>query len=324
MNQMPGTGREKIERSAEELLQPFREKDYSIAIVGGDAAQLSAKILNSVESADSNDYRAFWQKKYYKEEQGRNVIRQGHLLIMLSLFQSSPYFLKPIIYNESNWFVFSRRALFWAVEKHVFPNYAYMKLLPEISNADMQKSTFKYIHNSLTHGPFGIDDDGNLIKPGQFSDEKKRSFYTGKGAYNSQKEFLYLFDKYCSWLKENNIYDNTYIILISDHGNVYADYNPLTDDKIINGFNNLVMIKGFNAKGAMKIDSQTLASCCDTQRFIRNALDGTPVDIPADRSIQAVHYDNSDKFLDKGIIEIIHAYDVKGWVYDPKNWKEIQ
>ncbi|MBQ7747323.1 MAG: sulfatase-like hydrolase/transferase, partial [Spirochaetia bacterium] len=324
MNEMPGTGREKIEKSAKLLFDQFREKDYSIAVVDGNATKLSPQFLSTVDNLSSDVYIKFWQEKYYKENNSNTIIKQGHLFIMLSLFQSSPYFLKPVIYNESNWFIFSRKAIFWAVEKHVFPNYAYMKLLPEISNADMKRNTFKYIHNSLTHAPFGIDDDGELVRPGEFPDNEKKSFYSGRGAYNTQREFLYLFDKYCTWLKEQGLYDNTYIILISDHGNVYADYNPLTDDKIINGFNPLFMIKEFDAKGNLQINNDVLISSHDAEKFMKNALYDTPVVIPKGRKIQAVHYDNSDKFLDTGIIDIINAYDVERWVYDPKNWKEIK
>ena len=324
LDEMSGTGFEKIEKSARQMLEPFKKENYSIAVVDGDAANLSPALLSTVESADSEDYGNVWQKKYYKEEGSEAVIKQGHLFIMLSLFQNSPYFLKPIIYNESNWFIFSRKALFWAVEKHVFPNYGYMRLLSEVSNAEMKQNTFKYIHNSLTHSPFGINDDGSLTKPGQFPDEEHKTFYSGRGAYNTQKEFLALFDKWCDWLKENKIYDNTYIILLSDHGNVYADYNPLTDDKIINGFNPLFMVKGFGSDGPVQIDSETLVVSSDAEKFIKNALDGTPVDIPKDRTVQVVYYDNSDKFLDTGKIDIIHAYDVKGWVFDPENWKEIK
>ncbi len=324
LSDMPGTGYEKIENSARIMFDRFRKEGYSVAVVNGHAAQIAPKLLSTVDHTDGLAYGKVWQDKYYREKNSNTLIKQGHLFIMLSLFQNAPYFLKPVIYNESNWFIFSRKAIFWAVEKHVFPNYGYMKLLPEISNTDMKQNTFKYIHNALTHGPFGIKADGSLIKPGEFTDEEKKSFYSGYGAYYSQREFLKLFDKYCDWLKKEGIYDNTYIILISDHGNNYPDYNPLTDDKIANGFNSLFMIKEFGAKGELKINNDILISSHDAEKFMKNALHGTPVEIPAGRKIQAVHYDNSDKFLDTGIIDIINAYDVEGWVYDPQNWKVIK
>ena len=324
LSDMPGTGYKKIERSAQIMFDQFKKEGYSVAVVNGHAAQIAPKLLSTVDHTDGIVYGKVWQEKYYKEKNRNTIIKQGHLFIMLSLFQNAPYFLKPVIYNESNWFIFSRKAIFWAVEKHVFPNYGYMKLLPEICNTDMKKNTFKYIHNALTHGPFGIKDDGSLIRPGEFPDEEKKSFYSGRGAYNSQREFLKLFDEWCDWMKKEGIYDNTYIILISDHGNNYPDYNPLTDDKIANSFNSLFMIKEFGAKGKMKINNDILISSHDAEKFMKNALYGTPVVIPKERKIQAVHYDNSDKFLDTGIIDIINAYDVEGWVYDPKNWKVIK
>lgn len=323
LNKMPGSGREKLRKAAEIMVDRFKERDYSVSIIGGESAYLNLKDFKDVDYAYRYPYGEYWKQKYRSGEKEVRLIDQGYLFMMLTIFQNAPYFLKPIIYNEGCWFIFSRKALFWTVEDHVYPNYGFMQLLPEISNADAGGNTFKYIHNSLTHGPYGVNRHGEVIMPGEQPDENSEGFYFGKSPYYSTVTFVEFFIKWLDWLKEEGIYDNTYIILVSDHGTNRPELNPMTDSKLVNRLNSIMMIKPFDSEGDLVTDENTLVISSDAPEFMKNALDGSPVVFVPDRSLPVVRF-ASTNFLDTGIIEIIDAFEVSGDMFDPNNWKEIK
>ena len=322
MNTMPGTGREKIEKAAQSMFSQFESQGFDISMVNADSSYLTSKITERYNSADPDPYGKIWEQKYWKVSEKEKGFNQGYLFIMLSLFQNVPYFLKPIIYNDSQWLIFSQASLFWSVKEHVVPHYGFIRLLTEVSNADVTGNTFKYFHSSLSHSPFGLDKDGNLVKPGIFPDPEHNNYTLGDSAYYSAKEFLHLFIGWCDWLKEKGIYDNTYIILLSDHGNDYTDNNPLVEGKLQNRLNALLMVKGYDDQSDLQIDNRFMM-VNDAHCFYDNSL-GKPLVLPARKVGEAVKpskgdktnvFINTDKKIDYDI------YRVTDLITDPKNWQ---
>jgi arylsulfatase A-like enzyme len=61
--------------------------------------------------------------------------------------------------------------------------------------------------------------------------------------------------RWFEYLKSNGIYDNTRIILVSDHGRGSADFPgniKLPNGESLQSFNPLLMVKDFNAEGTPK------------------------------------------------------------------------
>lgn len=325
MNDMPGTGREKLQSSAKELFEQFEGQGFEISTINADSSYLSAKTVGKYASADTDSYGKYWEQKYLDDRGGEKGFNQGHLFIMLSLFQSAPYFLKPVIYNDSRWFIFSHKSLFWPVKEHVSAEYGFLKLLPQVSNVSGTKSTFKYFHSVFTHLPYGIDKDGNLVSAGKYPDEGEKNYNGGESAYYSAKKFIELFSDWCSWLKEQGIYDNTYIILLSDHGNSVSDNNPLVSGTTHNRLNALLLVKGYDAKADLQIDNH-LMMASDAHCFYDNAL-GKPLSLPERKVAEGVktrHGDMSNVFLNTDKKIDYEIYQVTNSITDPKNWKVIR
>jgi len=323
LNRMEGNGYKKIRESSKMMFDSFISAKYKVSILGGESSYMSPSWYRKIYYSEKTPYGNYYRQNYMSKEQ-IGAVSLGPLFIMLSLFQNSPYFLKPVIYNDAGWFIFSKKAQYRTIEGTVRTEYGFMKLLPLVSNAEEKGNTFKFIHSTLTHRPWCFKKDGSVVKPGEFADEAAESFWTGDAAYYCCSAFTALFVDYINWLKTNGIYDNTYIILISDHGNDYPEHNPFIDNHEMNRLNSLIMIKPFRSEGDLKTDSDTLISLQDIPAFLKNAKDGMPVILPKDRKLYPVYFVNLQGFLNTGHLDITHKYEVSDNIYEEKNWKEIK
>ena len=280
MNAMSGTGDEKVNRAASTLFRQAEEKGYKVSVVNGSSAYLAGATLGGTANSELEPYEQYWEKVRNIKSDSNRKVNQPHLFAMLTMFQGAPYFLKPVIYNDGGWLIFSKVALFWYVRTHVFSEYSFLDLLPEISNTKAVGNTFKYFHSCFTHIPYGIGEDGNLVDfNSQYPDQEHKSFIFGESAYYSAKKFISLMVAYTDWLKATGLYDNTAIILVSDHGNDYSENNPLTPEGIesvlprdtFNRLNSLFLVKPAGASGAVRVDN-TFASNGDIHAAIQRAL----------------------------------------------------
>ena len=335
MNSMPGTGDEKVNNAASTLFRQAEKQGYKVAVVNGSAAYMNGTTLEGTANSELEPYEQYWEKVRNIKSDSARKVNQPHLFAMLTLFQGAPYFLKPVIYNDGGWLIFSRVALFWYVRSHVFNEYSFLDLLPEISNAKAGGNTFKYFHSCFTHIPYGIGEDGNLVDfNSQYPDQEHKSFIFGESAYYSAKKFIALMVAYTDWLKGAGLYDNTTIILVSDHGNDYSENNPLTPEGIeeklprdtFNRLNSLFLIKPAGASGAIKVDN-TFRSNGDINAALQKALglqsSYAGSNVHDGVSPRADFVSSRSNFRTDGIAKYT-IYKVTNSITDLKNWKVIK
>ena len=332
MNSMPGSGDEKVNKAADTLFRQAEKQGYKVSVVNGSAAYLAGATLEGTANSELEPYQQYWEKVRDIKSDSARKVNQGHLLTMLTIFQGAPYFLKPVIYNDGGWLIFSRVALFWYVRSHVFSEYSFLDLLPEISNGQSQQNTFKYFHSCFTHIPYGIGEDGNLVDfNSQYPDQVHKSFIFGESAYYTAKKFISLMVAYTDWLKGAGLYDNTTIIIVSDHGNDYSENNPLAPEGIesvlprdtFNRLNSLFMVKPAGASGAIQVDD-TFASNGDINAVLQNALGlkstYTGSNVHVGVSPRADFVSSRSNFRSNGTANYT-IYRVKDSITDPKNWQ---
>ena len=332
MNTMPGSGDEKVNKAADTLFRQAEKQGYKVSVVGGSSAYLGGATLEGTANSELEPYQQYWEKVRNIKSDSARKVNQGHLLTMLTIFQGAPYFLKPVIYNDGGWLIFSRVALFWYVRSHVFSEYSFLDLLPEISNGQSQQNTFKYFHSCFTHIPYGIGEDGNLVDfNSQYPDQVHKSFIFGESAYYTARKFISLMVAYTDWLKDAGLYDNTTIIIASDHGNDYSENNPLAPEGIesvlprdaFNRLNSLFMVKPAGASGAIQVDD-TFASNGDINAALQKALgletsySGSKVKVGV--SPRADFVSSRSNFRSDGTANYT-IYRVKDSITDPKNWQ---
>ncbi len=160
------------------------------------------------------------------------------------------------------------------------------------------QKVFSYIHTEGAHLPFGYDKDLNIIENGTYQ-QKIEAVVTMLNAYIER-------------LKANNVYDNTVIIIMADHGNTAL----IGADDMLARANPMFMIKGINEHHDFT-ESQKPVSYADLMDIYSNLLDGQTAEealsyIPDNRQRIYMWYRNFQ--LENHIVE--YAVTGKAWEWE--------
>ncbi len=240
-------------------------------------------------------------------------------LVENALLYCSPLALKPGVYNDANWLVHYNKDEITSEGN----KYNFLRLLPKISNTQSKEKNFIYIHNMASHSPWNLVDDNSV-------------FHSDVSPYENNKWCLYQIAEWFKWMQENGVYDNTKIVILSDHGPTWFDYKPgihmsspytpdaSEPDKMpLDRFwrlNALLMVKDFNAAGDAKEDWRIMSNA-DASAIVFNENDPTKA-VDTDRTLPT-----SWSFWKKRITldkkyNVYKYFEVKGNMYDLKNWTE--
>lgn len=138
---------------------------------------------------------------------------------------------------------------------------------------------------------------------------------------------LNLIGNFLKKLKENGTFSNSMVLIVSDHG-VQEAHSPsnakgLSQDQLRDG--SLLLIKRFgDAEGELRI-SDHLTTNYDVPTFIKNSL-GDKQEEPwknKERKRSTVHGDWQRDLHPKAYFNLKEIYDVKGSMFEGKNWKKI-
>ncbi len=179
-------------------------------------------------------------------------------LFWVSLFREAPAVLRPVVYYKGSW---------WgeegAVDMDSFLDwYAALYFLPQITDFSSDTGSLAIMTNEATHSNEEIQylDITNQIN--HFS-----GYLPG---YDINVACLKTIADYCDYLKANNAYDNTKIIIIADHGIGYGNTSDENYDKdsLDNGYakdhlNPLLLVKDFYSNELLKTD-MTFMTNADT------------------------------------------------------------
>ncbi len=298
---------------------------------GYDYSFINDSILHEVSVGAEKDFSIFAYYWCNKHNIKLGSVNKIPMLEMFSLFQLSPALLKFYIYNGANWVLYGEPYTKAWNRDNAIKTLSYLDLLPELSSATSDSSKFLFIRNELSHSPFGIDKNGELID-NSYPDEINKSFSSPDAAYYSCRKCIELLINYFTWLKENNLWDNSVIVLFSDHGNNCRDNNiPVinsNDEDEINyksRANALYMIKPLNAKNDFYLDKETLKSNGD---ILYDVFEGLNIknDIKPCTNDGVRYYSFMKIFeqYEQEKTEIDYAsYKVTGSIFDKNSWEEI-
>ena len=218
------------------------------------------------EMSNNWDYSEYWfgnNKETNNWLKANNSLYLSALLPSIGIFKASPFSLRRIIYAKGSWLGAYNGKVQDAVT--ALGRFAFIDSLASISNADSKNDTFKYIQTKATHSPYVLDESCKI------NTGKKWSKSVGYHSHTAC--IMKSFEKWFLWLKKNNLYDNTKIIMVSDHG-LHSDSpnnKPRADA--------LMLIKDFNKTGALKAD-ETFLSNADTPAIACEVIGGCENIIP--------------------------------------------
>lgn len=203
-------------------------------------------------------YSNIWYEEHNEKPQLFLAGKIKRNFIWFSLFKMiSPVFRK-IIYHHDYWC--AHDSYFKSFPSFI-DNFSEMYYLPQMLAADNQDDSFILIDNEATHEAVLIDEDTYI--PSGRSDFKNSSELTNSASYTTDvavmKTYIGLIDR----LKELEVYDNTRIIIVSDHGehiNIKSVSGELSDFEC---FIPTLLVKDFNQHGSVKTDN-TFMTNADT------------------------------------------------------------
>lgn len=313
---------------------PFSEYYYSI-ISKEDFRNKNFKHLKLKEKYGDLYIKNFFNNNKYTMY--INLLNRN--LLYYSFLKVLPPSMRLAIYNNGQ-YLNSKNVKKYVYFATTFHNYAELYYLPELTDFSSKKPTFNLIVNELTHDPALLTKpDYNFFN----NDIKNNKTYTKtknvtQEDYDVNAAALILTGKYLDYLKANGIYDNTRIIIASDHGCPYyvdTPYSEKTTKNILN-YNPVLMIKDFNSneKFSVKNEFHTLA---DIPQFTLKNIIKNPVNPYTNKSLIAptpkettilMHingYWQKEQFRTNPKFYLKHATfrTVKNDIFDDKNWGEI-
>ncbi len=248
-----------------------------------------------------------------------------------SLFRIIPSFLRKNLYSNSDWYIYGGKN---AVHINTsLKEFSILNSLKHITSISESGNYFNFIHNNTTHEPDYINT--NLLPSiwkdqipntdiNRFKNEfLTRSYYANAASIKNISELIDFF-------KDNNVYDNTKIIIISDHAlDIKTDFYKNNDIEFMAIYNALLMIKDFNSANDFTISSNFMTVADMPYIALKHLQD---VKNPFTEKVITNDYKNGEL---KVIIlnewnpnrqlenrfNFTKYYTVKGNIFDKNNWK---
>lgn len=279
---------------------------------------------------ETEEIKNILDKKLYNEDSGiddLNIQRS----FRFSIFRIIPSFLRKTLYNGADWYIYgSENAV---TINNSLKEFSILNSLRHITSISENGNYFNFIHNNITHEPDYINT--NLLPSiwkyqipnidiKKFKNEfLTRSYYANAASMKNIAELIY-------FLKYNNVYDNTKIIIISDHAlNIETDFYKNNGIEFMAIYNALLMVKDFYSTNDFTISSNFM-TVADLPYLSTKHL--TKQINPFTQSIITNNYKNGELKLIilnewqpnrqlENRFNFTKYYTVKGNIFDKNNWK---
>ena len=190
-----------------------------------------------------------------------SVLDMNRQFFCYSLFKASPGVSQLLYYDGGSYLAAAKAAI---IPESFINEYSTLEVLPDITSVDDSNGVLIQIHNETTHEPTllqlpdyvpsnavnneDIGDSQRLLsneEPLHMSELEHREHY-----HVNMASYLQL-GKWFDWMREQGVYDNTRIIIVSDHGKGLGQWPNLVKDENLDleAVNAVLMVKDFDAHG---------------------------------------------------------------------------
>lgn len=231
-------------------------------------------------------------------------------MLDIALFKELPYPLKKYTFPEPGHFYYMEGSGDYV--KFSYNNTSFYHSLLEHEITISKEPCFRFIHIEGAHVPFRYDKDMNIID-------------ASEGTYEKNMEAaMTITETYLQKMKDADVYDNSAIIIMADHGfhidnpDQWGRHNPI------------LLIKGRNEKHPFTINGAPL-SYDDLQEIYSNLLEGKDSNHITNwkegdfRERYYMHFTNSGNLTEcvvRGFAGSTEALVPTGKVYNAQYWSE--
>lgn len=305
---------------------------------------------------DNPGIKAFITKgKYESKNEERDRNKNPRLFFSYSLMKAAPLFLQGNLYDKGS---YNDTKIYKEpdYDENFIKDYAVLENLPRITKIQRNETdTFLMMDNETTHWAtmLQLPDYAPAVKIDMKENEAYEAAHQDRFEYDGQTlkidsewklKHYYSFmaaykqlGNWMDWLRNQGVFDNTRIIIASDHGYKMAVYDNMF---LENGFDlewfmPLLLVKDFNATGITVSDqfmSNADVPTLSTKGLIEPAINPfTGKEINGEKEKQekltvyhtgvySIDENNGNTFIDDPDDEWLKVHDN---IYDLNNWEKI-
>ena len=205
-------------------------------------------------------YTNVWNNIYglTKDPVLSNTIKRN--FIWFSIFKVVPPIARQFVYHSEYWVSSDPISNY----EYFVDNYSTLDLLPELTNFNNKQNSFIIIDNEATHYPIFLQEPEYIPNKATISHSlEKTNKLEYDASFTSTCGVFTKFLDFFNYLKQNNCYDNTRIIIVSDHGfdnqktKIFNSAGfPFKKERITA----TLMVKDFNSKGILKFNDDFMTN----------------------------------------------------------------
>lgn len=203
------------------------------------------------------------------------------LLVLLGSMRATPYGLKEAIRNQGSWRPFLDHSA-----ATTFTQWAELHALPELTDTTAAESNYNIVSNILPHEPIYLDDQCRP-QPSAFevapAELRRRGHKTLESLQhaNAAECSLSIVAQYLRHLREAGVYDNTTVVVVSDHGVQGANIQDRSTRAVEGGTTSnlyvrsrsLLLVKERGATGPLRT-SETFLPNAEVPRIVCQTIGG--------------------------------------------------
>jgi hypothetical protein len=266
-------------------------------------------------------------------------------LIRFSFFKMTPLLLRYFVYDDGDWLttadLLNKNNSKDRLTGTFIDSYAHMDLLPRLTTITDTGNTYTAIYAPLPHEP-ALLQFPNYIPSNNVIINRESGPFANDSHYHVNMASLLRLKEFFRFLQDEDVYDNTRIILVSDHGRGSSEYEnniSLPDGSRLQLYHSLLMVKDFSSEdeqenNELKIDNSFMTNA-DTIFFALkdivkdpvNPFTGRPLrpqktDGAAIATIGALSSYRHTKYkYNIGRNQWLHVHDN---IFDPSNWEKAE
>ena len=265
----------------------FLNQGYQVSVTDPPMANYSWTPDNSIFPKEihavniGGRYDKLWRKEHGMELSGfilSDFMKRDFLFF--DFFRVCPVSLRGILYDHGGWWN-SNKDKAKDENSLAIKYYSALDYLSGLSDVVEGAGSYMALDNDLPHEPAWM----------QYPDYKLQAKITDRGKnrfgaetvfihYHANAATLRLLGQWFAWMRENDVYDNTRIVIASDHGRHFKGENKTLetdfDKSDLAAWNALLLYKDFGADGEIVTDT-TFMTVADVPYLATHGISDKPV-----------------------------------------------
>ena len=292
-------------------------------------------IDNVLATTTRGKYTSIWLQEHGMENLDKTAEKINRNTIWFSLLKMAPNFTRKYIYKNAEYL----SASFVEDDIGTFIDcYSVLDYLPELTDFSSSTKACMFLDNETPHNKIFLSLP-NYEPTTETVTEFSNTEVSKDKLYHTTSAAIICLTEWLDYLKDNDVYDNTRIIFVSDHGNIPGikyDKNPLElHDEIRYMTNALLLVKDFNSRGPLTVDNTFMCNAdvpfLATEGLIENPINpytGNPITSKENKENGLILTSNrKHRVREHGKINFNISddewYVVKDNIFDNDNWSKL-